>query len=123
MLLKFQPDLTYSSDLFNSRNINVVVDAQSQKHQVCPGEWTWHLYIYKELWRWCDTLSFDPFMLNGTAQAYAVPFTKMELQSTRGGYPIIIINRARLQPWLESYKLYTQGHQQGKQSRKEKENK
>ena len=36
---------------------------------------------------------------------------------------IIIIIKARLQPRLESYKLYTQGHQQGKQSSKEKENK
>ena len=35
----------------------------------------------------------------------------------------IIIIKARLQPRLESYKLYTQGHQQGKQSSKEKENK
>ena len=31
---------------------------------------------------------------------------------------IIIIIKARLQPRLESYKLYTQGHQQGKQSSK-----
>ena len=29
---------------------------------------------------------------------------------------IIIIIKARLQPRLESYKLYTKGHQQGKQS-------
>ena len=36
---------------------------------------------------------------------------------------IIIIIKARLQPQLESYKLYTQGQQQGKQSSKEKENK
>ena len=35
----------------------------------------------------------------------------------------IIIIIARLQPWLESYKPYTQGYQQGKQSSKEKENK
>ena len=34
---------------------------------------------------------------------------------------IIIIIIARLQPRLESYKLYTQGHQQGKQFSKEKE--
>ena len=36
---------------------------------------------------------------------------------------IIITIKARLQPRLESYKLYTQGHQLGKQSSKEKENK
>ena len=36
---------------------------------------------------------------------------------------IIIIIKARMQHRLESYKLYTQGHQQGKQSSKEKENK
>ena len=36
---------------------------------------------------------------------------------------IIIIIKVRLQPQLESYKLYTQGHQQGKQSSKEKDNK
>ena len=36
---------------------------------------------------------------------------------------IIIIIKARLQPRLESYKLYTKEYQQGKQSRKEKENK
>ena len=36
---------------------------------------------------------------------------------------IIIIIKVRLQPLLESYELYTQGHQQAKQSSKEKENK
>ena len=36
---------------------------------------------------------------------------------------IIIIIKARLQPQLESNKLYTQGHQQGKQPSKEKEKK
>ena len=36
---------------------------------------------------------------------------------------IIIIIIAKRQSRLESYKLYTQGHQQGEQSSKEKENK
>ena len=36
---------------------------------------------------------------------------------------VVITIKARLQPQLESYKLYTQGYQQGKQTSKEKENK
>ena len=38
-------------------------------------------------------------------------------------YYYLLLIKARLQPRLESYKLYTQGHQRGKQSSKEKESK
>ena len=55
---------------------------------------------------------------NDTMTAYA-PYENNE----NDFIVIIIIIKTRLQPRLESYKLYTQGYQQGKQSSKEKEKK
>ena len=54
-----------------------------------------------------------------------LPYVKSRALVSKSGPSriIIVIIKARLQPRLEIYKLYTQGHQQGKQSSKEKENK